>query len=58
MEKQPNHSLVKERIELTTKVFNLLTAVGKFALVAYALFNVTFNYYTEDKMQAQLLDIS
>ncbi|WP_171387797.1 MULTISPECIES: hypothetical protein [Vibrio] len=50
MEKQPNLSLVKERIELTTKVFNLLTAVGKFALVAYALFNVAFNYCTEDQI--------
>ena len=50
MEKQPNLSLVKERIELTTKVFNLLTAVGELALVAYALFNVAFNYCTEDQI--------
>ena len=46
MENKPNQSLVKERIELTTKVFILLTVVGKFALVALELFNVTFNYHS------------
>lgn len=44
MENKLNQSLVKERIELTTKVFILLTVVCKFALVAIELFNVAFNY--------------
>lgn len=46
MENKPNQSLVKERIELATKVFILLTVVCKFTLVALELFNVTFNYHS------------
>lgn len=49
MENNSKHSLVEERIVITTKVITLLIAVGKLLLVAHDLFNVAFNYIMEPR---------
>lgn len=49
MKKDSKHSLVEERIVITTKVIILLIAVGKFLLVVLELFNVAFNYIVEPR---------